>query len=658
MRGIEGVVGGLILGLLLLGFIAIFYSEMNKAMLVGREIAETAHKVRPYKIIVEPLATSCMDNVLPVKLFANSLRDDEISVLVYNTNGSLYTEKALVNGSALIKLPCSENVVIVLKGSDYFQLYSFDDDPTKPCLSGFLVNGSALLNGDYCLETARSSSVPLDLQPVWIRSVASGNEEADLMLTRYGILPCLVINMSETSITLLGARPKHSFYYDPGLVNITAYKDRDDVIIYPKYCKPGIGCYYVERRGDFYNKLVDVIRLEYEDAELSIARPGWLYLRDYRAVVNYPYYGEFMALNRYYYTFIDANITKMFFIFHAWEEERDKNGYLIDETELLPSLSKIVSVKTVDAILVPLLVSRYSKPLTISFAVLPVPYSISGEKYWTTVFGNKFIESKYGPYSMPSFNISLHLFLVPLTEWRSTGIPVPIELGGIVQCSSTVPAGYHEILVPRTRISPGAPSILSRTITIDPGTLFRDSDLVGEQAVLILEVVLDTKDFAVPIDTGDSCFGSGDVRTCPFGSLGIALIGGLEAYIHLSILPGIAYKADSSYLLLVTNETTSASSAIGLEKVTPPRNLDTQLKLAKPGSYATASYNIDFEAEADPIMCKECKIVPMYKDYVVIKGGTILASTRSTVGLNTCSSVESLVERVLRLGPKALTEIS
>ncbi|BEP16949.1 hypothetical protein PYJP_03010 [Pyrofollis japonicus] len=658
MRGIEGAIGGLILGLLLLGFIAILYSEMNKAMLVGREITRIAYKAKPRKIVLEPLAANCIGDVLPVKLLASGFSGYGAHVLVYDINGSLYTENTLINDSATIRIPCSKNVVIVLVSDEFFQLYSFDYDPTKPCLSGFLVNGSALLGGNYCLEETYSSPEFLGLQPVWVRGIISNNEEADYVLTLYGALPCLVINMSETSATPLGTRPAYIFHYAPGLLNITAYKGRDDVFIYPKYCKPGIGCYYVERRGDFFNKLVDVIQLEYEDAELSIARPGWLYLRDYRAIVNYPYYGHFMALNRYYYTFIESNITKMFFTFHAWEEERDRSGFLVWKTELFPSLRKIVSVRTIDAILIPLLVSKYSKPLTISFAVLPASYSISGEKYELTIFGDKFIYGKYGPYSIPSFNVGLHLFLVPLTELRLTGIPVPIELSGFVQCSGAAPAVYHEVLVPRTPISPNAPYILSRLVTIDPGTIFKYADLVDEKAILVLEIVLDTKDYTVPIDTADSCFGSGDIKTCPFGGLGVALIGGLEAYIHLSILPGIAYKADSSYLLLVTNETTSASSAIGVEKVLPPSSLNTQLKLAKPGSYAIASYNIDFEAEAGPIMCKGCKIVPMYKDYVVIKGGTVLAGTRGTVGLDACSSAESLVERVLRLGPKALTEIS
>ncbi len=659
MRGLENLVAAIFVIAMIVSLAAAASILVSRAVYGGiHVISSRALMAMPPAMELRPLSSTCNDGFLAAELKINDNGLGRFGVVVYDLSGRVVGAYSSDNGSVYINIPCNEDVVITVNSSNGgFWIYRYELDPNMHCLSGYIVNASALLRG--CKNNiGNMDTYSSMLQPLWIRGILVSNDALSL-LNEYGVVPGLVIN--ETNYVVLGRSNSYVYRFIPSRVSAstTLYDNNLTVdVSYPIYCRPGIGCLY--RDNSYHTPLPEnatrvAMHLEYEYASLVAERPGWLHIRDYRVVLplHIQLYGdsagEYSGWGWQYTWLIEANLSPPFFYARIKEVgTRLSNGhsYTICTKKSISSLYS----RSIDVLLVPLLVSRDSAPITLSYGVLPVQYNVQGMlswRFWSNL--PSWTIKTYGPYrSMPQY-VAIYAYLVPLPEWR-LGLPVDMQIAQLTRSNQVIKAVYETTLLNLTRIATG--EALGGTISIDPGKLFNKAGLLGNTAILAIELVLVGKGSNLIVDTTNN---TDDMGYSHFCNTGIAFISGIDDYVHLSILPASIHAQEGSWILLLPGEGVEGyeSFAYNVSELDLPSTLSSKIELHE--SHSTGEYLEVFSASALATKCQYCKILPVPSTSVkIINTSNIRVIGTTKASLESCVSAETIFEEVDHIGQDAL----
>jgi len=675
MRGLENIVGAVIVLGLVVSLTAAASLLVTRLVYTGMHaINSVAMSAVPPRTELVPLADQCSSGALPVEVRIPGYMG-RFSVVLYDLSGSIVGAYDGANGSAFISLPCGRDVVVTVNtSSGGFWVYRYDLDPGKYCLAGYVVNASAVLRRcDSYAGFGINASSPAMLQPVWVRSILVSGRGVLQLLERYGPLPGLVVNESETSYTLVGARSNYSIRYVP-IPSASAYEGYIDELggtglnlSYPVYCKPLIGCNYTEEvirtsAPEDYSNVT--MHIEYEDAVLLIGKspantlsnefsePGWIYLRDYRVV--FPFTANLIrdssnnfGLGWTYEWRIVANLSPPFFVARIYSSQ--SRGQYSTGWHCITSKSiSVIYSRPIDILLVPLIVSRYTQSFTISFGVIPVSYTAAGRLYWS--LSPSYTLKSYGPASNSPQYVALYAYLVPLSEWRP-GIPVVDNVARLIGLRSglAVRALYGKALLNLTKVGNSAFGV---TVTINPGEFFEKSGLIDDAAVLALELVITTNGRAILVDTTNNTNELGQHIFCH----GVALVSGIHDYIHLSILPAMAQTSNAQWLVMVPGEgvTKYHGDVYKLASISFPRIFDKDLEF-RSNSYSS-SYDVQVFWANVSTASSDLLAVPAANAQYFVQNAEAVTTPKGSISLSIGSfvSAETIWEKVLQKGREAL----
>ena len=658
MRGLENLVAAIFIIAMIVSLAAATSILVSRTVYGGiHVISSKALMAMPPAMELRPLSSTCSDGFLAAELRVNDNGLGRLGVVVYDLSGRVVGAYSSDNGSVSIRIPCDKSVVITVNtSSGGFWVYKYELDPGMRCLSGYIVNVSALLRG--CTSSIDSTDVySAMLQPLWIRGVLV-NDYALGLLDKYGVVPGLVIN--ETSYVVLGRSSSYLYRFIPDRVyaGTTLYGSNFTVdVSYPVYCRPGLGCLYLN--SSYYTSLPEnvtnvAMHLEYEYADLVAERPGWLHIRDYRVVLPLRIQlccdsaGKYAGWNWRYTWLIEANLSPPFFYARIKETGtrlRDGYNYTVCTKKSISSLYS----RSIDVLVVPLLVNRNSPRITLSYGILPVQYSAQGKLAWMFWNGAGYTIKEYGPYrSMPQY-VAIYAYLVPLSEWR-LGIPVDLEAVQLTSSSQVVKAVHRATLLSLTKIT--ADRALGGTISIDVGDLFNRAGLLGDTAILAIELVIVGKGSNLILDTTNNTDNLGYSHFC---NTGIAFISGIDDYVHLSILPASIHAPENSWLLLLPGEGIEGyeSFAYNVSELDLPSTLSSKIELREP--HSTGEYLEVFSASILTIKCQGCKILPVPGTSIkIINMNSIRVIGTTKASLGSCVSAETIIEKINRVGQDAL----
>ncbi len=660
MRGLENLVAAIFVIAMIVSLAAAASILISRAVYGGIHIITSrALMAMPPTMELGPLSNTCNDGFLAAELKINDNGLGRFDVIVYDLSGRVVGAYSSDNGSVYINIPCNEDVVITVNSSNGgFWIYRYELDPNMHCLSGYIVNASALLKG--CKNNiGNMDTYSSMLQPLWIRGILVSNDALSL-LNEYGVVPGLVIN--ETNYVVLGRSNSYVYRFIPSRVSASATLYDNNLTVdvsYPIYCRPGIGCLY--RDNSYHTPLPEnatrvAMHLEYEYASLVAERPGWLHIRDYRVVLplHIQLYGdsagEYSGWGWRYTWLVEANMSPPFFYARVVEKAtRLSDGYSFTVCTK-KSISSLYS-RSIDILLIPLLISRDSAPITLSYGVLPVQYNAQGklswEFYYTPLSG--YTVKTYGAYRSSPQYIAIYAYLVPLSEWR-LGLPVDMQIVQLTKSNQVIKAVYKTTLLNLTKITSN--EALSGIISIDPGKLFNKAGLLSNNAILAIELVLVGKGSRLIVDTTNNTDDVGDSLFC---NTGVAFISGIDDYIHLSILPTNTRVPQGSWLLLLPGEGIESyeSTAYNVSELYLPSSLSAKIEFQEPDY--TGEYVEVFSASPLSVVCQGCKVLmPPSTSVKIINTNDIYTTGITKASLTDCVSATTILERVAQIGQSAL----
>jgi len=664
VRGLENLVAAIMVISMIVSLATAASILVSRAVYSGiHVISSRALTAIPPSMELKPLSGTCSNGFLSAELRVSGTGSAvTLTAVVYDLRGRVIGAYRGVNGSVIIRIPCNEDVVVTLNtSSGGFWVYRYGLDPGMRCLRGYIVNASALLRGcPRSVGGINVSGYPAMLQPLWIRGVlVSGN--ALSLLDRYGPVPGLVIDTSETTYTVLGRSNNYLYRFIPGSVRASAtlYDSNLTVrVTYPVFCKPGLGCLY--RSYSYYTSLPEKVtnadmHLEYEYASLSIGRPGWIHIRDYRVILplNIQLYGdpagEYSGWGFRYTWWVEANLSPPFFYARIMERMTRLSDGATFTVCTKKSISSLYS-RAIDMLVIPLLVSRDSGPIVLSFGVLPVQYSAQGQlvwRFWTPLLA-PYTEKKYGPYQSGPQYVAIYAYLIPVSEWRP-GIPVDLQELQAAEPSQATRAVYRVTLLNLTRLE--ADKALGGVVSINVSDIFGKAGLLDNYAVLAVELVLASKYSRLILDTTNN---TDDMGQSLFCNTGVALIGGIDDYVHLSILPAKAYTGQDSLLLLLPGEGVEGNwLAYNVSELELPRSTSSSIEFHEP--HSNGEYVEGFTATALPVRCEGCKVLSPPPGSIEVNSSKAI----HTIGviqarLEECVSAETILEKMNRMGQNAL----
>ncbi len=656
LRGLENFVAAIIVLSIMVSLAAAATILVSRAVYSGiHVISSKALMAVPPTMELKPLSSSCNNGLLQVELRIPYTYREIFSVVLYDLSGQVVGVYNGSNGSALIKIPCDKGVVITLNtSSGAFWVYRYELDPRMRCLEGYIVNASTLIQG--CTQDSRSyaSEYPLVLQPIWIRSTLVDNDALEL-LDKYGPVPGIIINVSEMSYTIIDRDIAYSYLFAPARIvaSATLYSTNSSIhISYPTFCKPGVGCLYKKGFTNSEDETNVLMHLEYEYAVLLAERPGWIHLRDYRAILplRIKLAGDeyYEGWGRNYTWIIEANLSPPFFSARIRENITNLyNGY----TSSYCTKKSISSLYTnsVNILLIPLLVSRNSSPILMSFGVLPVQYTAQGKLSWVFRSGSSYTIKEYGPYNSRPQYVAIYAYLVPLSEWR-IGIPVDLQALQLTRSSQAVRAVYRTTLLNLTMIT--ASRTLGGLISINVSDIFNKSRLLDDNAILAVELLILSQGSSLIVDTTNN---TDDIGYSHFCNVGVAFINGVDDYIHLSVLPSRAYSSEGSWILLAPGEGIAGYKylAYNVTEIEMPRTNAQSIEFREQQS--TGEYIEEFNAQTIAVECKGCKALQASSSIVEIVGNSNLeAISAIDLRLRNCVSAETILERFANMGRDAL----
>ena len=657
MRGLENIIAAIIVTAMIVSLASAAVILVSRMVYSGIHVISTkAMMAIPPSMELKPLSNTCNNGYLPAKLHvgSESLRDAKITL--YDLRGRVV---GIYRGNdVVLNIPCNESVIITISGTNgFFTVYRYELDPGMRCLSGYLVNASILLRG--CPSSNSIEQVyPSMLQPIWIRSVLVNDNDALNMLKRYGPVPGLVVNESETLYTIIN-RHNYSYIFVPRPVAYAALYSKTGYVniidkAFPLFCKPGIGCAYVRKllHSPYAKDSNITMHVEYEYSSFVIEQPGWIHVRDYRVVLPLRIVlasdpdGVSFGWGFNYTWWIEGNLSPPFFYARVMENAtRLSNGY----TRTICSRKSISSIyaRAIDILLVPLLVSRNTTNITVSFAILPVQYSVHGALYWASNnAGTIFTEKRYGSYPPWSQYIAMYAYLVPLSEW---GIGIPVE-NNILQTTTSlgiVKAVYRKTLLNLTRIVGNA---TSGNLSINVGEVFDKAKLLDERAILVIEIVLASNGSRLIVDTTNNTDISNQPVLC---NLGIAYISGIDDYIHLSILPSTINTRDRTWILLAPGEAIQGYRfAYNVKKIYLQEYTNIEFR----DEHANGYYMERFQAESIAVNCNKCTALQVLQNTGKVINNYNGIETIGTIELRLreCASASTIWENFSQKGRAAL----
>ncbi|KSW12562.1 hypothetical protein CF15_07560 [Pyrodictium occultum] len=260
MRGLGSILGSALLASIAIVSIAAVTAMMHYwALNLQESVEKAAALAAPPRMILEPLeacnASGWMKAALTVRPPTGDVRPWIVEVYSVADKKLLYTGTFSSNGTAVLDIPCSSNVEIVVKGRNGGAwLYRYELDPTKPCLSGPRVNGKVLLeNATACIASQDPKQVvervtrkavaemlslqygPL-LQPLWIASALPPNVDPRYAAS-WGVVPGLDVDTTRLKMYPISEWP------------VKEVRDRIDAAPLPeKRYTPGVRRIYLYRR--------------------------------------------------------------------------------------------------------------------------------------------------------------------------------------------------------------------------------------------------------------------------------------------------------------------------------------------------------------------------------------------------------------------------
>ena len=189
----------LIFGLLVVSaFTLLELLTLHEAMNVKKVSAAAAALSNPPLMEIVPIG-SCSGGYLSANLTVRGGVDRWLGVEVWSVSTRrIIASYVLHNGSALIRIPCNEGVVIVVRGERSVWQYSYDRDPLIPCLHGSIVRGYDILEKARSCLTAEMNSVQdtaallhsaVTLVPLWVAAAPFYFNTTPLGLVSDGIVP-------------------------------------------------------------------------------------------------------------------------------------------------------------------------------------------------------------------------------------------------------------------------------------------------------------------------------------------------------------------------------------------------------------------------------------------------------------------------------------
>ena len=147
MRGLSGVVSSTVLALVAVTSVSLIMVYAGIAVeAVKREASSWLAGVPPMSLEVVD-SNGCEDGIveaaLRVGLRGLGWLAGDVVVLRARDGGVLAAAK-LRGGEARVPIPCDDYVVLLIRGPRVWH-YSYELDPTKPCLRGYLIRGRDLL---------------------------------------------------------------------------------------------------------------------------------------------------------------------------------------------------------------------------------------------------------------------------------------------------------------------------------------------------------------------------------------------------------------------------------------------------------------------------------------------------------------------------------
>ncbi len=154
LRAVSTIVAGMVIfSCLALVLACTLYIIERSTLTAVRVLHATAFLTNPTRMVLEPLNSTCSSGVMYVRLRVYGLSDPAYEAIVLTRSGEVLGIYHFKNGNATMLIPCSKDSIIVVKTvHGYLKPYSFDEDPTHPCLHGVFVRGDMLTQDQsYCI---------------------------------------------------------------------------------------------------------------------------------------------------------------------------------------------------------------------------------------------------------------------------------------------------------------------------------------------------------------------------------------------------------------------------------------------------------------------------------------------------------------------------
>ncbi|BES82156.1 hypothetical protein [Pyrodictium abyssi] len=192
MRGYGSLLGSALIASMTVISLAVLAAAASQWAAGVRDLAERAAAFSvPPRMMLEPLgqcnATGWLEAVLKVEPVTSGFKPWAVEIYNAGERKLLYSRFFDVNNTAVVDIPCSGFVELVVIGKNGgVWLYQYELDPSKPCLNGARVNGQELLqNSTSCLTSLNTTGIVTEqvtqeavrevllvqygpvLQPVW-----------------------------------------------------------------------------------------------------------------------------------------------------------------------------------------------------------------------------------------------------------------------------------------------------------------------------------------------------------------------------------------------------------------------------------------------------------------------------------------------------------
>ena len=468
MRGFAEVYSALILSLITILALAAVYLAASNAVRTAGVVSLSSLQYTPPRMELNATG-SCENGYLQAELtvYASSPAARPLELEVWSIDGRLVSTWRFNGSTVSFRIPCVGSYVLAVRFRYGVWLYSFDLDPSKPCLHGRLVSAETLLSsrcawwGGLALVNSGGFSALLAasrLVPAWIHAPLKAGVEP------YEAAAAGVVPGYDT--------PSDIVHIDFLSTNISRANDFEEVHVYD----------YVTRSNPV------------QVANLHIASATVYMDSHILHIVDRWFVAEFNATEAYrearIYEFrVELNLTSSGVVYQS--------PYIASygwgtATVTSTAGERVVAAGSVGSIYIPFLVTDGSPSTRLHVEVIPIPYLYTVNEYvyplwspyasscppltypnWVHIYGGEFRVPLY---------VSARIHVVPVNEYDPKQLILPPEYSTLAtagwQSRITVPYKTFTVLEP---VRADAPVEIS--VTISP-------ELLGglQEAVVVLEI--------------------------------------------------------------------------------------------------------------------------------------------------------------------------